>query len=60
MKRGAFTGAHARQEGAMQAANHGTLFLDEIGDLTLVAQAKSSGLLKIKKFVRSVEGRATP
>ncbi len=39
-ERGAFTGAYARQKGAMQAANGGTLFLDEIGDMSLIAQAK--------------------
>jgi DNA-binding NtrC family response regulator len=39
-EKGAFTGAHVKQEGAMQAANQGTLFLDEVGDLTPIAQAK--------------------
>jgi DNA-binding NtrC family response regulator len=39
-EKGAFTGAHAKQEGAMQAANQGTLFLDEIGDMSPMAQAK--------------------
>lgn len=39
-ERGAFTGAHARREGAFADAEGGTLFLDEIGDLPLDAQPK--------------------
>ncbi|MGD0676184.1 MAG: sigma 54-interacting transcriptional regulator [Polyangiaceae bacterium] len=39
-ERGAFTGAHARKEGAFSEACGGTLFLDEIGDLPLDAQPK--------------------
>jgi DNA-binding NtrC family response regulator len=39
-ERGAFTGAHARREGAFAEAEGGTLFLDEIGDLPLEAQPK--------------------
>jgi DNA-binding NtrC family response regulator len=39
-ERGAFTGAHARREGAFAEADGGTLFLDEIGDLPLEAQPK--------------------
>jgi DNA-binding NtrC family response regulator len=39
-ERGAFTGAHARREGAFSDAEGGTLFLDEIGDLPLDAQPK--------------------
>jgi DNA-binding NtrC family response regulator len=39
-ERGAFTGAHARREGAFAEAQGGTLFLDEIGDLPLEAQPK--------------------
>jgi two-component system, NtrC family, response regulator len=39
-ERGAFTGAHARREGAFSEADGGTLFLDEIGDLPLEAQPK--------------------
>ncbi len=38
--RGAFTGAHARREGAFADAEGGTLFLDEIGDLPYEAQPK--------------------
>ena len=39
-ERGAFTGAHARREGAFADAEGGTLFLDEIGDLPFEAQPK--------------------
>jgi DNA-binding NtrC family response regulator len=39
-ERGAFTGAHARREGAFAEADGGTLFLDEIGDLPIEAQPK--------------------
>jgi DNA-binding NtrC family response regulator len=39
-ERGAFTGAHARREGAFADAEGGTLFLDEIGDLPVEAQPK--------------------
>jgi DNA-binding NtrC family response regulator len=42
-ERGAFTGAHQRKIGRVEAANGGTLFLDEIGDLPIESQA---GLLR--------------
>lgn len=38
-ERGAFTGAHQRKIGRVEAAHGGTLFLDEIGDLPLESQA---------------------
>lgn len=37
-EKGAFTGAHQRKIGRIEAANGGTLFLDEIGDLPLKMQ----------------------
>jgi DNA-binding NtrC family response regulator len=37
-EKGAFTGAHERRIGRIEAANGGTLFLDEIGDMPLEAQ----------------------
>lgn len=37
-EKGAFTGAHQRKIGKIEAASGGTLFLDEIGDLPLVQQ----------------------
>jgi DNA-binding NtrC family response regulator len=38
--RGAFTGAHAAQDGKLRLADRGTVFLDEIGDLSPYGQAK--------------------
>lgn len=38
-EKGAFTGAHQRKTGRIEAADGGTLFLDEIGDLPLELQA---------------------
>ncbi|WP_186029947.1 sigma-54 dependent transcriptional regulator [Burkholderia gladioli] len=42
-ERGAFTGAHRRKIGRVEAAHGGTLFLDEIGDMPMESQA---GLLR--------------
>lgn len=39
-EKGAFTGAVARREGRLKAADHGSLFLDEIGELSPATQAK--------------------
>ena len=39
-EKGAFTGAHQKQEGAFMQARGGTLFLDEIGDMPMVAQTR--------------------
>mgnify|MGYP000084722368 CR=1 FL=1 len=39
-EKGAFTGAHKRTPGKIEAANKGTLFLDEIGDMPLHLQTK--------------------
>lgn len=39
-EKGAFTGAAAKSEGLVAAADGGTLFLDEIGELPLEAQAR--------------------
>lgn len=50
--KGAFTGAHARQAGRFEVANHGTLFLDEIGDLPLDMQAKLLRVLQDGEFER--------
>ncbi len=39
-EKGAFTGAVARKEGLLEAANTGTIFLDEIGEMPVALQAK--------------------
>jgi len=48
-EKGAFTDAHARKVGLMEAADGGTLFLDEIGELDLGLQAK---LLRVLENLR--------
>ena len=49
-ERGAFTGAVAKQEGKLKAADRGMLFLDEIGDMTACAQAKVLRVLETKEL----------
>lgn len=39
-EKGSFTGAHARQIGKLERAQHGTVVLDEIGELSLTLQVK--------------------
>jgi DNA-binding NtrC family response regulator len=51
-ERGAFTGAHAAQEGKLKLADGGTLFLDEIGDMSPYAQAKVLRVLESKQVQR--------
>ncbi|MFH1035212.1 MAG: sigma-54 dependent transcriptional regulator [Pseudomonadota bacterium] len=51
-EKGAFTGAVARREGRLKAADHGTLFLDEIGEMSPATQAKMLRALQ--------EGEYTP
>jgi DNA-binding NtrC family response regulator len=48
-EKGAFTDAHARKIGLIEAADGGTLFLDEIGELDLPLQAK---LLRVLENLR--------
>jgi DNA-binding NtrC family response regulator len=55
-ERGAFTGAHARKLGVVEAANGGSLFLDEIGDMALEAQTRLLRVLQEREVVR-VGGR---
>ena len=55
-ERGAFTGAHARKQGVVEAASGGTLFLDEIGDMALEAQTRLLRVLQEREVVR-VGGR---
>lgn len=50
--KGAFTGAHAQQDGKFIAANGGDIFLDEIGDLSISVQAKLLRVLQEREVVR--------
>ncbi|MBF4557710.1 sigma-54-dependent Fis family transcriptional regulator [Pseudomonas sp. p50] len=54
-EKGAFTGAHQRKIGRIEAANGGTLFLDEIGDLPLELQANLLRFLQ-EKHIEHVGG----
>lgn len=51
-EKGAFTGAHQRKIGQIEAAHGGTLFLDEIGDLPLELQANMLRFLQEMQIVR--------
>ncbi|WP_409071732.1 sigma-54 dependent transcriptional regulator [Burkholderia ubonensis] len=51
-ERGAFTGAHQRKIGRVEAAHGGTLFLDEIGDMPLESQASMLRFLQEGKIER--------
>ena len=57
-ERGAFTGAHERHVGCLEAADRGTIFLDEIGDLPLAAQASLLRFLQQSTVVRIGSTRA--
>ncbi|AFQ50020.1 sigma-54 dependent transcriptional regulator [Burkholderia cepacia] len=51
-ERGAFTGAHQRKIGRIEAAQGGTLFLDEIGDMPFESQASLLRFLQEGKIER--------
>jgi two-component system, NtrC family, response regulator AtoC len=54
-ERGAFTGAHARKIGIIEAAGQSTLFLDEVADMSLNTQAKLLRTLQ-EREIRRVGG----
>ena len=51
-EKGAFTGAHERTHGLVEAARGGTLFLDEAGDIPLGLQVKLLRLLETGRYRR--------
>ncbi|MFQ5526043.1 MAG: sigma-54-dependent transcriptional regulator [Thermoanaerobaculia bacterium] len=51
-EKGAFTGAHKRQQGRFEAAQGGTLLLDEVGELGLGIQSKVLRVLEERAFER--------
>jgi two-component system, NtrC family, response regulator AtoC len=51
-EKGAFTGALAKKDGLVEAANEGTIFLDEIRELEPVLQAKLLSLFDTQEFRR--------
>jgi two-component system, NtrC family, response regulator HydG len=51
-EKGAFSGAHQRKLGLVEAANGGTLFLDEVGDIPLGLQVKLLRLLEAGTYRR--------
>jgi two-component system nitrogen regulation response regulator NtrX len=57
-EKGAFTGAHQRANGLLEAVNRGTLFLDEACSLPLGIQAKFLRAIELPEF-RRVGGRRT-
>jgi DNA-binding NtrC family response regulator len=59
-EKGAFTSAHEKQIGSLEAANGGSIFLDEIGDLPLAAQASLLRFLQDSNVVRVGSTRAIP
>ncbi|UVJ45875.1 sigma-54 dependent transcriptional regulator [Pseudomonas sp. LS1212] len=59
-EKGAFTGAHQRKVGRIEAAHGGTLFLDEIGDLPLELQANLLRFLQEKHIERVGGSQPTP
>lgn len=51
-ERGAFTGAHARRAGRIEAAQNGTLFLNEVGKIPRHLQSKLFTVLDTSEIMR--------
>lgn len=51
-EKGAFSGAHQRKQGLVEAAKGGTLFLDEVGDIPLSLQVKLLRLMETGTYRR--------
>jgi DNA-binding NtrC family response regulator len=51
-EKGAFTGAHAKKQGAFELANKGTIFFDEIAEMNPDTQAKLLRAIESKSFRR--------
>lgn len=49
-EKGSFTGANAKRNGLLKAADGGVIFLDEIGDMDLEAQAMLLSAVEKKRF----------
>jgi DNA-binding NtrC family response regulator len=58
--KGAFTGAHDRREGALEAASGGTLFLDELGELPASVQPKLLRAIESRTIKRVGETKERP
>ncbi len=59
-EKGAFTGAHARRIGRIEAAAGGTIFLDEVGDLPLALQVHLLRFLQEHTIERLGDARSIP
>ena len=59
-EKGAFTGAHSRRMGKVEAAHQGTLFLDEVGDIPLELQPKLLTVLQDRAFQRIGSAKTFP